>query len=249
MSELKIFQDSQPDTLEQHLTDKAAMAKVLADAGIRYEQWQATQELSDNPQQEEVIAAYKADIDRLIAEEGYQTVDVVSMVPDHPEKAAFRQKFLEEHRHSEDEVRFFVEGQGLFTLHIGERVYEVLCTKGDLISVPANTPHWFDMGPNPRFVAIRLFNNPEGWVANFTGSDIAQRFNRLGESPRCLQERRLSREAIELRNPNTSIRPLPFETCTGSLVTSVLVRNAPPLQSLLRLERKDPHDQGNCHRH
>ena len=174
MSELKIFQDSQPDTLEQHLTDKAAMAKVLADAGIRYEQWQATQELSDNPQQEEVIAAYKADIDR------YQTVDVVSMVPDHPEKAAFRQKFLEEHRHSEDEVRFFVEGQGLFTLHIGERVYEVLCTKGDLISVPANTPHWFDMGPNPRFVAIRLFNNPEGWVANFTGSDIAQRFNRLG---------------------------------------------------------------------
>ncbi len=150
MSELKIFQDSQPDTLEQHLTDKAAMAKVLADAGIRYEQWQATQELSDNPQQEEVIAAYKADIDRLIAEEGYQTVDVVSMVPDHPEKAAFRQKFLEEHRHSEDEVRFFVEGQGLFTLHIGERVYEVLCTKGDLISVPANTPHWFDMGSNPR---------------------------------------------------------------------------------------------------
>ena len=33
--------------------------------------------------------------------------------------------------------------------------------------------------PAPRFVAIRLFNNPDGWVANFTGSDIAQRFNRL----------------------------------------------------------------------
>ncbi len=115
MSELKIFHDSQPDTLEQHLTDKAAMAKALADAGIRYEQWQATQALSDNPQQDEVVAAYQADIDRLIAEEGYQTVDVVSMVPDHPEKAAFRQKFLEEDRHSEDEVRFFVEGQGLFT--------------------------------------------------------------------------------------------------------------------------------------
>ena len=179
MSELKIFHDNQPDTLEQHLTDKASMASALAKAGIRYEQWQATQALSDAPQQDEVIAAYKADIDRLIDEEGYQTVDVVSMVPDHPEKAAFRQKFLEEHRHSEDEVRFFVEGQGLFTLHIEHKVYEVLCSKGDLISVPANTPHWFDMGPNPRFVAIRLFNNPEGWVANFTGSDIAQQFNRL----------------------------------------------------------------------
>ncbi|MCG8393245.1 MAG: cupin domain-containing protein [Pseudomonadales bacterium] len=179
MSELKVFHDSQPETVQQHLTDKPAMARILAEAGVRYEQWEASQTLSANPQQDEVIAAYQADIDRLVEEEGYQAVDVVSMVPDHPEKAAFRQKFLEEHRHSEDEVRFFVEGQGLFTLHIGDKVYEVLCTRGDLISVPANTPHWFDMGPNPRFVAIRLFNNPEGWVANFTGSDIAQRFNRL----------------------------------------------------------------------
>ena len=32
---------------------------------------------------------------------------------------------------------------------------------------------------NPHFVAIRLFNNPDGWVAHFTGSDIAGHFNRL----------------------------------------------------------------------
>jgi 1,2-dihydroxy-3-keto-5-methylthiopentene dioxygenase len=35
------------------------------------------------------------------------------------------------------------------------------------------------MGPNPRFVAIRFFNDPEGWVAQYTGNDIADRFNRL----------------------------------------------------------------------
>ncbi len=90
-----------------------------------------------------------------------------------------RQKFLAEHTHGEDEVRFFVDGHGLFSLHVAAEVYEVLCEKGDLISVPANTKHWFDMGPNPRFVAIRFFNNPDGWVAEFTGSDIADRFNRF----------------------------------------------------------------------
>jgi len=58
-------------------------------------------------------------------------------------------------------------------------VYEVSCERGDLISVPAGTRHWFDMGPAPSFVAIRLFINPEGWVASFTGSDIAERFPRL----------------------------------------------------------------------
>ncbi|MCU5783226.1 ARD/ARD' family protein [Alcanivorax balearicus MACL04] len=179
MSNLKIFRDGEPDKPQLVVDSKAAMAVELAKAGIRYEQWQATKPLTASPSQEEVLEAYAQDINRLKREEGYQTVDVVSMQPDHPDKAVFREKFLDEHRHSEDEVRFFVEGQGLFTLHIDGRIYEVLCTKGDLISVPANTAHWFDMGPNPHFVAIRLFNNPEGWVANFTGSDIAGRFSRL----------------------------------------------------------------------
>jgi 1,2-dihydroxy-3-keto-5-methylthiopentene dioxygenase len=114
-----------------------------------------------------------------MAQKGYQAVDVISLAPDHPQKDALRQKFLNEHRHSEDEVRFFVAGQGLFSLHLDDRVYEVLCEKGDLIGVPDNTRHWFDMGPNPNFVAIRIFTNPAGWVADFTGSDIAQQFPRL----------------------------------------------------------------------
>ena len=179
MSNLKVFRDGHPEQPEQIINDKLAMAEELAKVGIRYEQWQAVGALTEQPSQEEVLDVYRREIDRLIDEEGYQSVDVVSMTPEHPQKQAAREKFLEERSHSEDEVRFFVDGQGLFSLHIGERIYEVLCTKGDLISVPANTPHWFDMGPNPNFTAIRLFNNPEGWVANFTGSDIAQRFNRL----------------------------------------------------------------------
>jgi 1,2-dihydroxy-3-keto-5-methylthiopentene dioxygenase len=48
--------------------------------------------------------------------------------------------------------------------------------------VPANTRHWFDMSEQPYFIAIRLFNNPAGWVANFTGTDIAERFPRYERS-------------------------------------------------------------------
>jgi 1,2-dihydroxy-3-keto-5-methylthiopentene dioxygenase len=129
--------------------------------------------------QDEVIAAYRGDIDRLMREEGYKAVDVVSLNPDNPDRAAFRAKFLNEHTHAEDEVRFFVAGRGLFTLHMNERVYEVLCERGDLIGVPDGTRHWFDMSEEPYFVAIRLFTNPAGWVAEFTGDDIATRFPRL----------------------------------------------------------------------
>lgn len=179
MSYLKIFDDGQPEQSLQEFENQTEIAQALEEKGVRFEQWQASAELVAGASQEQVLAAYKQDIQRLISEDGYQTVDVISLSSDHPDKATLREKFLSEHRHSEDEVRFFVGGEGLFSLHIDNKVYEVLCQQGDLISVPANTAHWFDMGPNPNFIAIRLFNNPEGWVANYTGSNIAQNFSRL----------------------------------------------------------------------
>ena len=179
MSRLRIYAESAPDKmLSEHLKHHEIW-RELGRHGIRFERWQTTAQIKPGDDQETVIEAYRSDIDRLMREEGYKSVDVVSLTPDHPQKTELRQKFLSEHRHAEDEVRFFVAGQGLFSLHIEEKIYEVLCTQGDLIGVPDNTRHWFDMGPNPSFVAIRLFTNPAGWVANFTGDDIARNFPRL----------------------------------------------------------------------
>lgn len=176
MSQLRVYSESAPDRPLLETRDFGRIAAELGEPGIRFERWKAGRELPPDAGSDTIIAAYRDEIDRLVGERGYRTYDVVSMHPAHPEKEAFRRKFLEEHTHSEDEVRFFVRGQGLFVMHIGERVYALLCEQDDLVSVPANTRHWFDMGPNPSFTAIRLFNNPEGWVANFTGDPIASRF-------------------------------------------------------------------------
>ena len=148
---------------------------------MQLERWDASAPVAAGASQEDVIAAYRPQIDRLMAERGYVTVDVISVSRDHPQKDELRAKFLDEHRHAEDEVRFFVAGRGLFTLHIEDMVYAVLCEKNDLISVPAGTRHWFDMGEQPSFVAIRLFNNPDGWTAQFTGERIADQFPRLDD--------------------------------------------------------------------
>ena len=179
MSHLTVYPEGQPDKPLLSTQDFDEIATQLGGAGIRIERWQADRELAEDADDDTIIAAYQAEIDRLVQEGGYQTWDVVNMHPAHPDKEAFRRKFLDEHTHSEDEVRFFVRGQGLFIMHVDDKVYSMLCEKNDLISVPANTRHWFDMGPNPSFTAIRLFNNPEGWVANFTGDDIATKFPRL----------------------------------------------------------------------
>ena len=128
---------------------------------------------------QDVLNAYQGSVDRLKQQYGFQSADVISLKADHPSKDQLRQKFLSEHTHSEFEVRFFVEGRGLFYLHIADKVYAVLCEQGDLISVPANTTHWFDMGENPDFKCIRLFTTEDGWVAQYTGNPIAESFPTL----------------------------------------------------------------------
>lgn len=178
MSRLRIYADTAPNTTLFDSADHAAIAEQLGTIGVRFERWTANQPLQPGAAPDAVIEAYRPDIDRLMQENGYTTVDVISLNPDHPDRATLRQKFLNEHTHSEDEVRFFVAGSGLFTLHVDGRVFEVLCEQGDLIGVPDGTRHWFDMGEAPYFIAIRLFTNTAGWVANFTGETIAERFPR-----------------------------------------------------------------------
>ena len=156
--------------------DPQTIAAALAERGIGFERWPARAELGANASPEQILVAYAREIGQVQAQGRYPTVDAIRMTPDHPERQALRQKFLAEHTHSEDEVRFFVEGRGLFCLHIGEEVLQVLCEADDWISVPAGTKHWFDMGSAPRFCAIRFFDNPEGWVAQFTGDRIAEHY-------------------------------------------------------------------------
>ncbi|MDO6409258.1 1,2-dihydroxy-3-keto-5-methylthiopentene dioxygenase [Pantoea phytobeneficialis] len=179
MSALTIFTDTEASQPVWHSTDAEAIRERLNAKGVRFERWEADRDLGATPDSDTVIKAYQHAIDRLVAEKGYQSWDVLSMRADNPQKEALRSKFLNEHTHSEDEVRFFVEGSGLFCLHLDGQVYQILCEKQDLISVPAGTPHWFDMGSEPHFTAIRIFDNQEGWIANFTGDSIADAYPRL----------------------------------------------------------------------
>ncbi|MDB5972906.1 MAG: Acireductone dioxygenase [Hydrocarboniphaga sp.] len=182
MSELRIYQEASAARAEAAYTGYEDIRRALDKIGVGFERWEASKQLDTEASQDEVIEAYRDAIDRLMKAYGFKSVDVISLYASHPQKEAMRDKFLHEHTHDDFEVRFFVEGEGLFNIRKDGHVYAMRCAQGDLISVPANTTHWFDMGPNPNLKAIRLFTTPEGWVANFTGDNIADRFPRL-EAP------------------------------------------------------------------
>ncbi|WP_242140155.1 cupin [Sphingomonas sp. TREG-RG-20F-R18-01] len=174
MTTLTLYDLAEPHACLRETRDAAEIATLLAPLGIRFERWAASVALPEDASDDDVIRAYRRDIDRLMAEGGYRSCDVIRLLPDNPARATLRTKFLDEHTHAEDEVRFFVEGSGVFYIRGADAVYALECTRDDLIAVPEGTRHWFDMGPAPRFTAIRLFAEPDGWVASFTGDAIAR---------------------------------------------------------------------------
>src|SRR5262245_27424998 len=107
MTLLVVFPEDDSARLIEETRDPETIAARLAGAGIRFEQWQAAVPLAPGASQDDVLAAYRTDIERLNHERGYRSADVVRLTPA-PEDpgwreraAAARQKFLEEHTHAE----------------------------------------------------------------------------------------------------------------------------------------------------
>jgi 1,2-dihydroxy-3-keto-5-methylthiopentene dioxygenase len=181
MTLLTVWADDQADAPLLQTSDRAAIAEELSPLGVVFEHVPAPERLPDSATQDEILEAHRELVDRLVAEHGYRLVDVAQLHPVDSDEwrataEAARLKFLNEHTHDEEEIRYFVAGSGVFYLHIDGKVHAMLCTPGDLLSVPALTTHWFDMGTRPDFTAIRFFHDDDGWVGTFTGSDISTHF-------------------------------------------------------------------------
>lgn len=161
------------------LTNESAIRCFLSERNICYDRWGTELPLPDDATDAQVLAAYSHALRPFMEQGGYQSADVVSMTPHTLNLPALRDKFFREHTHAEDEVRFFVAGRGVFWFHMerpADEIFAVLCEQGDLISVPANTKHWFDVGEHPYLRAIRIFTDQTGWVPQYTHSAAEQRY-------------------------------------------------------------------------
>lgn len=160
------------------ITEPSQIKVFLNQYGVFFDQWNCSVIFDDSATQEEILAAYDKDLNPFMSKGGYRSADVISINAHTPNYDQIRAKFLAEHIHDEDEIRFFVDGQGLFWFNLSEApVFNVLCQRGDLISVPSGTKHWFDAGKDAPFVkAIRIFTDMSGWIPHYTSSGIEDRY-------------------------------------------------------------------------
>src|SRR5256885_3641862 len=142
------------------LPEDTAIRDYLARIGITYERWKPAHEIAEGASPEEVLAAYAPEIERLKKEGGYVTADVIDVTSSTPGLDAMLNRFNSEHWHDEDEVRFIIEGRGLFHIHPREgNVVSITVEAGDLLRVPRGTWHLFDLCQEKRIRAIRLFQD------------------------------------------------------------------------------------------
>ncbi len=183
MSHLIVYNDTDPATPILKTADADEMTAELARIGVRFERWtprmaaliKMTVKTSPADSAEDILRAYIPHLDALMG--GYAgSADVVKLTPGHPQATEMREKFLQEHTHSEDEIRLFIYGGGNFLLHPNDKIYDVRCEAGDIIFVPENAKHWFDAGESPYFVALRVFTHTTGWEPHFTGSGLNEKF-------------------------------------------------------------------------
>jgi len=177
------------------LEDFAAIKDFLNARGILIERWEAGVDFSKEAGPDEVLAAYDHELKPYMQKNGYTVADVIAVHPQTPNIGELQAKFLREHTHTEDEVRFFVDGQGDFWFHLeanhaasdsdakaGEagaspkEIFCVTCEAGDLMSVPKGYKHWFDMGEKPFVKVIRIFIDPSGWVPYYTDSGVEKQY-------------------------------------------------------------------------
>ena len=106
------------DQGKKQIKDPAEIKKFMNSHGIIFEQWEASMPLKDSDSQETILKAYEHELKPYMEKNNYLSADVINVHPKTENLMAIREKFMKEHRHSDDEIRFFVDGEGIFWFHL-----------------------------------------------------------------------------------------------------------------------------------
>ncbi len=127
----------------------------------------------DEAEKEQLLQALDHYFEQLKQTAGYQSRDLMALHPDVPNLDSFLSKFQTCHTHANDEVRYIIDGEGVFGFvrPDGSQV-ELTIQPEEYINVPAGTEHWFHLTDAKRIKAVRYFTSTEGWVPEYTQTPI-----------------------------------------------------------------------------
>jgi 1,2-dihydroxy-3-keto-5-methylthiopentene dioxygenase len=163
-------------------TEMSEISRELAALNVKLDRWEIgdsqtrsllSQETLDDAEKEQVLVALDGYFEQLQRSAGYQSRDLIVLHPAVPNLEAMLAKFDRIHTHDDDEVRYVVDGEGIFGFvrPDGSQV-KLTVQPQEYINVPAGTEHWFELTPSHRIKAVRYFSGMEGWVPVYTDTPV-----------------------------------------------------------------------------
>ncbi len=118
----------------------------------------------NDSEKEELLQGLDSRFEELSKEFGFQSRDIIVLYPDLPGLDDLLAKFDKMHYHTDYEVRYIVDGSGIFGFDLDGEKFEVHVYRNDFLSVPAMTHHWFKLDDKKRIKAVRYFQDTKGWT-------------------------------------------------------------------------------------
>ena len=152
------------------LTALSDISQFLSPLGIELSNWPIEktpvvgpllkQNTLTDSEKEQLLAALDERFFEQQKKYGYQSRDLVVLHSETPKLDEMLKIFDKCHTHSDDEVRYIVDGSGIFGFCMPNKEQVLLKVEAEeFIRVPKNTEHWFILDQKRRIKAVRYFDN------------------------------------------------------------------------------------------
>ena len=141
------------DWQQRPLTPEPALAALLAQPDL------------DNGGKATVVQAVGVEVIDVCMAHSYHCMDLLVLHP-----ATMGLDVEPPHTHADDEMRYILDGEGLYGFFNAAGEECVLHLRaGDYVRIPAGVEHRFSLTAARRIKALRLFSDTAGWAPQYTG--------------------------------------------------------------------------------